>query len=221
MTEKQPQGTSREELKEKAEKVFQEGRDIRTQVHDLTLEALAGRRFDPEGIRDVVRTMGEGIASGAQRSGENMHQVVSEALAGLDQALMRSVEAGRLALEQLLAEGRRLSDRELQVAFDGLRRLEEDFLATVEQVAEAAGEGIRPELREALARARHNGTETGREVARLMTELGQRISKATLHAAFTGVETAVEVGARFAQVAGGILSGLADCLRERRSEAKR
>ncbi len=221
MTEQQPQASSQEELKEKAEKVLQEGRDIRTRVHDLTLEALVGRRFDQEGVREVVRAMGEGIASGAERSGESTRQAVSEALAGLDQALMRAVEAGRLALERLLSEGQRLSDRELQVAFDGLRRLEEDFLATVEQVAQTAGEAVRPELREALAEARRSGTETGREIARLMTEVGQRVSKATLHAAFTGLETAVEVGARFAQVAGGILSGLADSLRERRSEAKR
>lgn len=220
MIEQQPPEPSREELREKAEKVFQEGRDIRTRVHDLTLQALAGHRFDPENIREVVRTVGESIVSGTRRSGDDARRAVSEALAGLDQALMRSVEAGRLALGELLAEGRRLSERELHVAFDGLRRLEEDFLATVEQAAEAASEGARPELQEALAQARHHGTETGREIARLMTELGQQVSKATLHAAFTGVETAVEVGARFAQMAGGILSGLADSLQERRSEAK-
>lgn len=211
---------SHQELRDTAQQAVRQGKDIRVRVHDLTLQALTRRRFHRREIRDVVRAMTEGIAAGAQGGGAGMRHSLSEALSGLDQALMRSVQAGRTALKELVSSGRDLSERELNVAFDGLRRMEEDFFMTVEQVADAAGERAKPELLDALHQVRTAGTETGRQVTQLMTEFGQRVSGATLNAAFSGAESAMELGGRFAMVAGGILSGLAQALRQRQSSPR-
>ncbi len=218
MVQENPQELSGERLRESASESVRKGDDIRARVHDLTLLALRSRRFDRREIREVVRAISEGITLGADQSRADMRQSLSEAFRGLDEALRKSSEAGQSALRQLVAAGRGFSDQELKQALANIRKLEDDFLLTVGQVAEAANERVRPELREVLEGARRTGTETGKQVAGIMTEFAQRFSAASIDVTLSGLEAASEFGARFAQVASGVLAGIADALREREPE---
>jgi len=177
------------------------GENIRERVHDVTLEALKTRRFDRESIREVVRAVTEGMTRGAEGSRLGVRHALAEGLRGIDQALTKSVDAGREAIRQMAATGRGISDNEVKQALAGLRKMEEDFVATVDQVAQSANERVRPELRELLRQTMHAGTETGRHTARLMAEF-----------TLGGIELAGEFGVRFAQLAGGVLAGMADAL---------
>jgi hypothetical protein len=133
-----------------------------------------------------------------------VRQTLAEGFRGMDQALTASVQAGHEALRQMVAAGRGISENELKQAAAGLRKIEEDFVATVEQVARTANERVRPELTELVRQAAHAGTETGRRSARLMAEF-----------TLGGLELAGEFGARFAQIASGMLAGMADALDKR------
>src|SRR5688572_17979862 len=144
-----------------------------------------------------------GMARGAEGSRLGVRHALAEGFRGMDQALSASVHAGHEALRQLVAAGR-ASENELKQAAAGLRKLEEDFVATVEEVARSANERVRPELGELVRQAAHAGTETGRRSAKLMAEF-----------TFGGLELAGEFGARFAQIAGGVLAGMADALDKR------
>jgi hypothetical protein len=172
-------------------------------------------------MREVVRAVTEGAARGADRSQGGMRLAMSEALGGLDQALRTSAEAAQAALKQLAAAGKGFSDSEFKQALANLRKLEDDFLATVEQVADAANERVQPQLREALRTARRSGTQTGKQVALAMGDFAQKFSAASLDAALVGLEAAGEFGARFAAVASGILGGLAEALRAPPPEKKK
>jgi hypothetical protein len=212
MTDKNPTVTEAE-IREAASETIREGTDIRSQVHELTLRALQSRRFDRDGIREVVRAVTEGTALGAERKPTGMRQAMSEALQGLDQALRTSAEAGQEALKQLTSSGRSFSDTELKQALGNLRKLNEDFLTTVGQVAEATGDSVRPELRAALDNVRRTGTATGKQVALTMGEFAQKFSAASFEATLSGLETASDFGKRFTMIASGILSGMAEALR--------
>jgi hypothetical protein len=113
------------------------------------------------------------------------------------------VQAGHQALRQMAASGR-AEDGELKQALAGLHKVEEDFVAAVEDAARSAGERVAPELRSVLRQTMHAGTETGRRSAKLMAEF-----------TLGGLELAGEFGARFAQLAGGVLAGMADALDKR------
>jgi hypothetical protein len=190
-----------ENISQAASDSVSKGEDIRQRVHDVTLEALKTRRFDREAIRDVVRAVTEGMTRGAEGSGLGVRQALAEGFRGMDQALTKSVEAGHEALRQMVATGRGISDNELKQALDGLRKVEEDFVATVDQVAQSANERVRPQLRELVRDATHLGTETGRRTARLMADF-----------TLGSLELAGEFGVRFAQLASGVLAGMADAL---------
>ena len=198
-----------ENLSQAAAESARQGEQLHRRIHDLTLEALKNRRFDREAIRDVVRAVTEGITRGAEGGRLGVRGTLAEGFRGMDQALTASVDAGREALRQMAAAGRGLADNEAKQALAGLRRIEEDCVATVEQVARSSSERVRPELVEVLRQAAHAGTETGRHTARLATEF-----------TLSGLELAGEFGARFAQLAGGMLAGMADALDQRDREKK-
>jgi ElaB/YqjD/DUF883 family membrane-anchored ribosome-binding protein len=222
MTAQNPKDVTDAEIRDAASETVRQGADIRAQVHAITLRALQGRRFDRDGIREVVRAVTEGTALGAGRKPTGMRQAMSEALQGLDQALRTSAEAGGEALKQLTSSGRSFSDNELKQALANLKKLEEDFLSTVGQVAEGTSESVRPELREALRNARQAGTATGKQVAHTMGEFAQKFGAASFEATLTGLETAADFGQRFTLIASGILSGMAEALRtEPRTEANK
>jgi len=197
-------------LRKAASEAMKTGGDVARQMRDITLEALKNRRFDREGIREVVRTVTEGMAAAAPASGGSMRKVMGQAFRGMDEALTKSVEAGEAALRQMVATGRSISDHEVKQALAGLKKIEEDFVATVGQVANSANERVRPELRALVERAAHAGTETGRQTAHLMKEF-----------TFTGIELAGQFSVRFAQLASGVLAGMADALEKSAAEKQR
>jgi hypothetical protein len=197
-------------LRKAASEAMKTGGDVARQMRDITLEALKNRRFDREGIREVVRAVTEGMAAAAPASGGSMRKVMGQAFRGMDEALTKSVEAGEAALRQMVATGRSISDNEVKQALAGLKKIEEDFVATVGQVANSANERVRPELRALVERAAHAGTETGRQTAHLMKEF-----------TFSGMELAGQFSVRFAQLASGVLAGMADALEKSAAERQR
>ncbi len=209
---KDTQPASGEAIRKAASDSVRVGVDIRARIHDVTLLALKSRRFDRHGIRDVVQAVTGGVALGAEESRTDLRNALAEAFRGMDEAITRSADASRVALRQLVATGRDLSDNDIKQALADMKRLEDDFLSTAAGAAGAASAKVRPELERLLDTARQNGTDTGRTAASTLTELGQRFSVASLDVALAGMEVAAEVGSRFALLAGGILSGIADAL---------
>lgn len=208
------QGLDSEGLRREARESVRDADDIRARVHDLTLAALTRRRFAPNQLRDVVRAVTEGLSLGADDSRRDLRASLADALRGLDDALSTSVEAGQQALRQLVASGKEFTERDLKAALANLKRIEDDFVDTVAQVADAASDKARPALRDALRDATHAGTRTGRQVAATTTEFGRRFAGAALDVTLASVEVAAEVGGRFVQVASGLLAGMADVLQE-------
>ena len=207
------QDLSEERLRQAAEEFVRHGVDVRTRVHDLTLAALQSRRFDRDAMRDVFRAVTAGMASGAENT-PDMRQALADGLKGMDQALARSAQAGAAALKQLASSGRTFSESDLKAALANLKKLEDDFVSTVSNVADSVVTPVQPELRGALGNLTHAGTETGKQLALAVNELAYRFASLSLDASLAGIEMAGEFGARFANLASGFLSGIADALQK-------
>ena len=201
---------STDSIRKAAADAIKSGGDVARRVQEVTLEALRNRRFDREGIREVVRAVSEGMAAAAPASGGTVRQVMGQAFRGMDEALTKSVEAGEKALRQLVSTGRGMADHEVKDALAGLKKIEQDFIETVSKVASSANERVRPELRELVERATKLGTETGRQTAKMMAEF-----------TFTGMELAGQFSVRFAQMASGVLAGMADALEKSAADRKK
>ncbi|TCV90357.1 DUF6781 family protein [Sulfurirhabdus autotrophica] len=206
---------SDESLKGAISESVQQDKDIRTRVRDTTIQALNSKSLDTKEIKSVIKSVTEGINLGLDKRSGEIKSALSEAIAGLDEALMKSAQATHLALRQLTSQSKDFTDHELKDALDNLKLLEEDFLSTVSHVAEGASSKVKQEMTDLITHARRAGTDTGAKVAEAVNEFGSRLKSTLDGSATTGKEAAREVSKRLATIASGIFSGLADALHEK------
>ncbi|MDD5241560.1 MAG: hypothetical protein PHG47_07560 [Sulfuricella sp.] len=221
MSENNPNILSHDEIKQAASASVEQGVNIREKVRNLTLQALKTRKLSADEIKSVIGPVVEGISLGASKRAGEVKSALTEGMTGLDEALSKAAEATQLALQQLTSQARDFSEGDLDWALVNLKRLEEEFLGTVSQVADSATGIIKQEMKDLVAHARRAGTDTGASVAKTMNALGNKVS-ATLHESkVTGKEAAREMSVRLAALAGGILAGMADALHEKAEKLKK
>ena len=114
-----------------------EDQAIRQRVKGLTSQVLQEGRFDPDAVRDVVRAMIGPTPGKAAVSGSDARELLAEAVGGLDEALVKSASATHGALQLLASRGKDFTDNDLKEALICLRKLEDDYTAAANGVAEA------------------------------------------------------------------------------------
>lgn len=200
-----------EELKNAAE-ASMGGSDIRARVRDITLAAIRDRKFDFNGMREVMTHMAEGISVGAEKRGSDVKEALSAAFAGLDEAFTKSAHATQLALKEMASKGKELNDTELKAALDGLKKMEGDFMSTMSATAERAGGKVKTEMKGILEHATRSGTDTSQIVAKTMSEFSQRMAAVAGETGAASFEAAKKMSDRFVQAASGFLAGMSDAL---------
>ena len=158
--------------------------------------------------------MSGGTVFDASRQGEDARQAFAEAIKRLDQALAQSAQAAHSALEQLAARGKDYTDNDLKEALASLRKMQEDYVATANRVAQAATGNLRRELLELAVHTQSVGADAGVRMATVMNELALRMGSSYREGASSGFDAARNYGARMAFLASGILAGVADALRD-------
>ena len=204
---------SEEGLKQTARDSVAAGDQIRERIRDLTLQALQQRKFDYTGFQSVLKSMTEGISLGAEKHGTQMRIALSEAFAGMDQALMKAAQAGSLAMKELASRGKEFSDRDLKQSLEQMKRLEGDFLDIARQVSQTTRGAVRSEWQELLAHTQRAGTDTGAVVAQTMREFSGKMATNIADTTAASLEVARQFGERFAQAASGFLLGMSEALK--------
>jgi hypothetical protein len=187
---------------------------IRERVKELTSQVLHQGRVDPEAVRDVVSAV-LGRSSGTTVvSGPKARELFADAVRQLDDALVKSASATHGALQQLASRGQDFTDNDLKEALGSLRKLEEDYVAVANRLAEAMSANLRREMTELAAHAQNLGVEASVRVASMMGEFASSMG------AGSGLATVRGASARMAMLASGVLAGIADALRDH-TEAKK
>ena len=104
----------------------------------------------------------------------------ADAVRGLDEALVKSASAAHGALQQLTSRGKDFTDNDLKEALVSLRKLEEDYMATANRLAEAMSGNLRREMTELAVHAQNVGVEASARVATMMGEFASGMG-ATAH----------------------------------------
>ncbi len=206
---------SDEAVKLAASESVQQDQDIRSKVRDLTLNALKTRQLNTDEVRGLIKAVTEGVSVGLDKRSGEIKSALTEAMTGLDEALMKSAEATHLALRQLTSQGKDFTDHELKDALENLKKMEGEFVSTMSSVADAASAKVKQEMQDLVMHIRRTGTDSGAKVADALNEFGGRVKGTMSGGAAVGMEVAREVSNRLALVASGILSGLSDALHEK------
>jgi polyhydroxyalkanoate synthesis regulator phasin len=197
-----------------AARTMVEDQSIRERVKELTSQVLQQGRVDPEAVRGVVSTVLGRASASTEMSGAKAREFFADAVKQLDDALVKSASAAHGALQQLASRGQDFTDNDLKEALVSLRKLEENYVAVVNRLAEAMSANLRHEMTELAAHAQNLGVEASVRVASMMGEFANSMG------AGSGLATVRGASARMAMLASGLLAGIADALREQ-SEAKK
>jgi hypothetical protein len=201
-------------LKQLAAQAATQGENLRTAVRELTLNALRSRELSLAQIKQVLKNVTEGVSLGAGKSGGDVQGVLDEALAGMDDAVLRAVQANHIALQQLASQGQSFRESHVKKALSDLERLEDDFLKTVKQAAGRTGEAMKTQWAGVLQQKELAGTETAAQVAATMEEFGERARASLREQRQTTAKVAEALTENFTTLASGILIGLSEGMQQ-------
>jgi hypothetical protein len=208
-------------LKSTASEAVKQREQIRTAIRDITLEALQIRELSLKQINNVVRNISAGVNLGVGDAKVDTGKALSEALAGMDDALLKVVEANKIALHKLTDGGASFEDSNLKKGLKELESFEEKFLDSVKQASEKATENVQEQWKVILDKIPRGGTETGAgvtDVLRTQARDAQAVARSTREAGRKMVHT---LSQNYATLVSGVLIGLSEALGHDRSEKTR
>ena len=203
-----------EVLKATARESVKQGENLRSTVRELTLGALRSRELTLGEIKRVVRSVTEGVSAGVASSKLDAGDVLADALAGMDEAVLKAVEANHLALQRRAEQGQSLRDSQMKKALDQLERLEDEFLATVKDAAKKGSKQMKDQWAAVLQRTETNGTRTADQIEATMEEFGSRMHEAVKQQRRTALKAAEVMAENFTTLASGILIGMTEGLQQ-------
>jgi hypothetical protein len=203
-----------EVLKTLAAQAVKQGDDVRSSVRDLTLRGLQARELSLKSIRQVIHSVTAGVNQGTVRGKFDVESALTDALAGMDDAVLKAVEASQVALRQLSSEGADFEDSKLKKSLSEIERMEDEFLKTVRQTSEAASTKLQSQWAAALSQMGVNGTSSGAQVSAFMEDLSQKMQAQMRTNRVNTVRAAYMLSQNFATLASGILIGLAEGMKK-------
>ena len=201
-------------LRKMASEAVRKGEEVRTTVRDLTLKSLQGRDVTLSQIKNALKAVTEGVNLGAAKSPVDAERLISDALAGMDDALLKAVEANRTVLKQLTGEGGgSFEESKLKKALDELERYEETMFRTVKQASAGANDQLRAQWASVLKNMKVEGTDTGDRVAATLEQYGAQFQNAVRDSRTAGMKVAHAMQSSYATLVGSALSGLSEALK--------
>ena len=184
------------------------GTDIYQKVQDITLKALTEHELDLDNIKSVVQSAGKGINAGLVSQNKQTQDAFKQAASALDDALAKTVEASKLAIEEATSRVSDFSHDEVSEATDALKTLESLFIETMQTVAQSGNHMVRNTVEDFITHTQRSGTAVGEQTLLALDALKKlpTLGKDTL------VSSTLATTKALAQISSGILSGIAESI---------
>jgi len=193
-----------------------QGAQLRKAVSDATLAALQGRELSLKNIRAALKAVtdaaGAGVAKNAM-SGVDVEGLLDTAVAGMDDALLKAVDANRVALQQLVAQGADLREKHLKKALDDLDKFEDTLFATVRK--SAAGSPLGGAWEQVLEKMQAGGTLAGAKASTIAEQMTDQMQTAMRSTRAASVRAAQVLAESYGAMVSGVLMGMSEALQSR------
>ena len=208
-------------LKSLASESIKQGGNVRAAVRDLTLNALQQRELTLDQIRSVLRSVAIGVNLGVADREAKVEKALADTVAGMDDALLKAVQACNVALRRLTGKGRDYEDSNLKQALDELEGVEDAMFKSIATATEGASEKLKAPWNRVLHATRLSGTAAGTQVASTLRDYAKRAQSAIREQRETSVKTAHLLTQNFGTLASGILIGMSEGLGAKQAAARR
>ncbi len=203
----------------------EQARQLRKATTQAMLAALRGRELTLANARKAVQQVADAAGAGAARNSKvpELQPLLDAALGGIDDALLKAVDAHRVALQQLQAQGADLGALPLKKALADLDKFEDTLFAALDK----AGQGLQgPAMQawdQALNQLQAAGSATGGQAAQAAQMLrqateqalaqGRQLQGAMRDGRAASMRAAQALADSYTAMVSGVLIGLSDALR--------
>jgi hypothetical protein len=198
-----------------SEATAKQGETLRKAVSEAALKALQGRELTLDNIRKVLKTITQAASAGAAQnpaSAVDIEALLGKAIAGMDSALLQTVQANQRALQQFVDQGVDLREKQLKSALDNLEKMGDVFFTTVSKAVKDAGDTIQGPWEQVLKTMKLKGTDTGAQAALTVEELMAHAQTALRDSRATSVRAAQAMMDSYAALVSGVLIGMSGAL---------
>ncbi len=200
-----------------AQATAKQGEALRKAVSEATLKALQGRELTLANIRGVIKTVTEAASSGAAKSGlplPDVEGLLGQAFAGMDAALLKTVEANRRALEQFVGQGVDVQEKQIAGALANLEKLEDVFFAAVGKAAQGVAQPLQGPWEQVLESMKLKGTSTGVQATQSVEQLLAQAQTALRDGRSASLRAAQTMMQSYSALVSGVLIGLSEGLQQ-------
>lgn len=194
-----------------------QGAALRKAVSEATLKALQGREVTLANIRSVLKAVTQAASAGAAESHLPMPDVealLGQAFAGMDAALLKTVEAQRKALEQIVGQGVDLQDKQMKAAIDNIEKMEEVFFTAVGKAVQGLDKPMQGPWDQVLESMKLKGTSTGAQAHQAAEQMLGQARSAMRDGRATGMRAAQAMMESYATLVSGVLIGMSEGLQQ-------
>jgi hypothetical protein len=209
-----------EMLKSMAAQAVKQHEQIRTTIRDLTLKTLQARDLSLEQINGVIRNITAGVNIGVGDKTDTQ-QTLSDAFAGMDDALLKVVEANKLALQKLTDGGASFEESSVKKGLKELEAFEEKFLDGVKNAIQSSSDPIKQQWKSILDKIPRGGTETGAQVMETLNERAREGQVAVRSSREAGLKAMHTITQNYATLVSGVLIGLSEAFEQGKTRTKR
>ncbi len=190
---------------------------LRESVEQATLAALRGRELTLKNIRGALEGVAGAVTKGASNNlaGLDPAGLLDRAVQGMDDALLKAVQANRSALQQFVDRGADLREKHLRKAVDDLDRFDEVLIGTVKKAAEAAGPLAAP-WQQMLDKLKAGGSMAGLTASATAEDMARQVQDAIKGSRAVGLRAAQALAEGYFAMASGVLVGMTDALQPSR-----
>lgn len=192
-----------------------QGAQLRKATTEATMAALQGRELTLKNIRGVVKAVAEAASVGAAKNpgaGLDPVPLLDQALAGMDDAMLKAVEANRVALSTLISQGADLREKHLAKALDDLDKLEETMFAAVKKAAAGTAGPLAGAWGQVLEKMQAGGTLAGAQAASTAEQVAEQMHNALRGTRAASMRAAQALAESYTAMVSGVLVGMADAL---------
>ncbi len=192
-----------------------QGAQLKAAVSQATLTALQGRELTLKNIRGTLKQVSEAASLGAAKNvapGLDAEKLLDSAVAGMDDAMLKAVNANRLALQQLATQGADLHDKHLKKAMDDLDKFEDTMFATLKKTAAGAGAPLASAWAPVLERMQAGGTASGAQATATVEQLAEQMQSSLRNTRAASMRAAQVMAESYTAMVSGVLLGMSEAM---------
>jgi hypothetical protein len=201
-----------------------QGEQLRQAVSQATLGALQGRELSLKNIREVLKNITKAASTGVAQNpaaAMDIEGLLDQAVAGMDDALLKAVEANRVALQRFADQGVGVQEKQLKKAVDELEKMEDTFLGVVRKASEAANAQFAGPWNAVLEKLQAGGTASGAQAASTAEAFASQVQTAVRDTRAASLRAAQALAESYTALVSGVLIGMSDALQSGKGGARK